>query len=266
MRLLLIVFLFFVIYHTSQATLTREGIENVERDIKEFQEKKIIMGREGIQTTLPNLYDTNKQAANNHKCVYQLTMNGPEYVETEDVDLSEYYQVPVATNPGIDGLTLAQRKKQDTHFKDKEVSKVTSQKKLSEIYEANIYGTTVGDWKNIYGEGITPNPKTPFARRCFENEYLNVDNWTVARPDLNIYSTSKDSTETPLTGAIPPSEPLMPWLQDPSLKDKSARSYLREQEIPCQSCGKLLSPHDKSSIYPGTYDGPNKYKGFTLRE
>ena len=40
MRLLLIVFLFFVIYHTSQATLTREGIENVERDIKEFQEKK----------------------------------------------------------------------------------------------------------------------------------------------------------------------------------------------------------------------------------
>ena len=256
MRLAVILLLLLIIFNLP----LREGVENVRIEKEQLKQTKETLKREGVMVDRSNLYDVNKEPANNKKCIYRMTLNGPEYMDKTRVSLNNYYDAPIVGNPGIDGLTLRQRESQDLYETRKEVQKVTSQNNLSAMYGTKIYGDTIGDWKNIYGEGIIPS--APSDESCYEEDpmYLNYNNWTVARPDLDIYS--KGSSESPLTGDIPHSEPLMPWLQDPSLNDPSTRSYDRQQITPCTLCGTLRD----TPIYPGTYDGPNRYKDFTIQE
>ena len=260
MRLALILLLLLVIFNLP----LREGVTNVRLEKEKMKQRREKLKREGVMVDRSNLYAVNKRPANNKKCIYRMTLNGPEYMEKDIVDLKDYYDAPISGNPGIDGLTLRQRESQDYYKKDKEVQKVTSQNNLSAMYGTKIYGNDIGNWRNIYGEGIIPS--APSDESCFKEDpsYLNSNNWTVARPDLDIYS--KGSSETPLTGDIPHSEPLMPWLQDPSLADPSTRAYNRTQSVPCTLCGILAPLQDTTSIYPGTYGGPNRFQDFTIQE
>ena len=126
MRLAVMLLLLFIIFNLP----LREGVENVRREKEQMKQRQQTLKKEGIMVDRSNLYDVNKQPANDKKCIYRMTLNGPEYMDETRVSLKNYYDAPIAGNPGIDGLTLRQRESQDLYETRKEVQKVTSQKQF----------------------------------------------------------------------------------------------------------------------------------------
>ena len=203
------------------------GVDSLDVDETEFQKERGKIKNEVFSLD----YEIDDLLPDNKVCGYQTTSDGQGsflILHEKPTDLSRYYEAPIHLPSDLkDNPTQELDRYWEPPFS------FDSKETLSDL---------LSEGKDIQNLSYT----------CYSQLSDIKDNFRIIRPD-------QLTRRINMTKDIPCTEPSLPWLEDPSFKDKRLRPYCKSQREPCELCGKFSD--DK--IYQGDIGGPNRVPAHT---